>query len=46
LWRFAALGVGMTEIEFQKEGEKAVKFRIVARGQGTASGAKKPVAHN
>jgi predicted secreted protein len=46
LWKFAALGAGVTEIEFQKEGEKAVKFRIIARGQGTASGAKKPGAHN
>jgi hypothetical protein len=46
LWKIAALGAGATEIEFQKEGEKAVKFRIIARGQGTPSRAKKPAVHN
>ncbi len=46
LWKIAALGAGVTEIEFQKEGEKAVKFRIIARGQGAPSRAKKPAVHN
>lgn len=38
LWKFAALGAGTTEIEFQRVGEKTgktVKFKVVVRGIGT-----------
>jgi hypothetical protein len=32
LWRFAAMGTGPAQVEFQRPGEKNVKFRVVIRG--------------
>jgi hypothetical protein len=42
LWKFAALGAGATEIEFQRAGEKVVRFKVAVRGR--AGGSAAPVA--
>jgi chagasin family peptidase inhibitor I42 len=36
LWRFAGLGAGTTQIEFQRGAEKPITFRVVVRGRAAA----------
>jgi hypothetical protein len=38
LWRFAGLGAGATQIEFQRGAEKPITFKVVVRGRAAASG--------
>jgi hypothetical protein len=38
LWKFAALGVGTTQIAFQRGAEKPITFRVVVRGKAAGPG--------
>jgi hypothetical protein len=42
LWKFAALGMGTTQIAFQRGAEKPITFRLVVRGRTAGPGGSSP----